>query len=88
MRPQDEIDFAQGQEYASGADFHEATPIERVIVKSSNRRAFRFIMYMFGLFSLAWSFLSLGYNENSEAIARAVVGFAICICARVIIPTD
>lgn len=56
--------------------------------KSSNKRAARFVMNFAGVLALFGGFVALGYGETQNAIARAVVGFCICVSARFIFPTD
>lgn len=86
MRPQDEIDFAQGQEYASRADFHTVpvNPLE----KSSNKRAARFIMNLFGMLLLLGGGFAVVDTDYWRGVAIAFVGLIWLMAGRIIFPTD
>ncbi len=86
MRVQDEVDFSERQQDARRFDAHQEplNPLER----TSNKRAARFLMNMAGVLALFAGFVALGFGDTQIAMARAVVGFCICVSARFIFPTD
>lgn len=58
------------------------------VERLSNKRAARFIMFMFGVFTLLGALVSFGYHENIDAVTLCAIAFVCFTGGRLVFPTD